>query len=56
MTAQKITAKQNSYHLPVMGKGNYTPVQTNRRKPVENSPLPAFTNKEEIVRSATNYL
>jgi hypothetical protein len=55
MTAQKITAKQNG-HLPVMGKGNYTPVQTNKKIMAENSLLPTFTNLQGIVQLATNYL
>ena len=56
MNAQKITAKQNSHHLPVMGKGNYTPVQTNKKIMAENSLLQGFKNQQGIVQLATNYL
>lgn len=56
MSAQKITAKQPGHHLPVMGKGNYIPVQTNMTKGAEVLLLPTFTNQEDIVQLATNYL
>ena len=56
MSAQKIAAKQYNYHQPVMGKGNYIRVQTNRGKQAENPLLPTFSNHEGKAQLATNYL